>query len=71
MGVIVLDDSMHKYAISLGVSGGDTKGKGVVIEDSVNNPRPTFNNGGAVVLSTVVLMVGITLVGSIGPYGSW
>ena len=50
----MLDDSMHKSTVSLGVGGGDVKGKGAVIEESVNNPRPTFNNGGAVVLSTVV-----------------
>ena len=67
----MLDDSMHKSIVSLGVDGGDTKGKGSIIQNLVNNLGPTFNNGGAVVLSTVVSMVGITLVGSIGPCGSW
>ena len=62
---------MHKSIVSLGVSGGDMKGKGAIIEDLLNNLGPTFNNGGASMLSTVVLMVGIILVGSIGPCKSW
>ena len=67
----MLDDSMHKSAVSLSFGGGDTKGKGAVIEVLVNNLGPTFNNSGATVLLTVVSIVGIMLVGAIGPYGSW
>ena len=67
----MLDDSMHKSTLSLGVDGSDTKGKGAFIEVSVNNPGPMFNNGGAVVLSTIVSMVGIMLACAIGPCGSW
>ena len=37
---------------------------------SKNNPGPTFNNGEAGVLSTMVLTTGITLVGAVSPYGS-
>ena len=53
---------MHKYAVSFGVSGGDTKGKSVIIIVSVNKPEPTFNNGEAGMFSTMVLTLGITLV---------
>ena len=67
----MLDERMHKSAVSLSVSGGDTKGKGSIIEVSVNNPWPTFNNGGVAVLLTVVSTVGIMLAGSIGPCRSW
>ena len=63
----MLDDSMHKSIVSLGVGGGDMTGKGAVIEASVNNPGPTFNNGGATILSIVVSMVVITLASAIGP----
>ena len=41
----MLDESMHKSTVSLGVGGGDTKGKEAVIVVSTNNPGPTFNNG--------------------------
>ena len=67
----MLDDSMHKFVVSLGVGGGDTKGKGAIIEVSVNNPGPTFNNSGMVVLLTVVSMVGIIVIGAIGHCRSW
>ena len=50
----MLDDSMHKSTVSLGVGGGDMKGNGFVIEVSMNKPGPMFNNGGAVVLLTLV-----------------
>ena len=63
----MLDQSMHKSAVSLGVGVGDMKGKGAIIEVLVNNPGPTFNNGGEIVLSTAVSTVGITLVGATGP----
>ena len=84
----MLDESMHKFAVSFGVSGGDTKGKEAIMVVLENNPGPTFNNGVAGVLSTIVLiagttlacvgvpcgsivvMVGITLVGAVNPYGS-
>ena len=34
---------------------------------SVNNPGPTFNNGEAGMLSTMVLTAGITLAGVVSP----
>ena len=37
---------------------------------SANNPGPTFNNGGAGVLSTIVLIAGMTLVCVVTPCGS-
>ena len=49
----MLDESMHKYEVSFGVSGGDTKGKGAIMVVSKNNPGPTFNNGEAGMLSTI------------------
>ena len=35
-----------------------------------NNPGPTFNNGEAGMLSTMVLTVEITLAGAVSPCGS-
>ena len=84
----MLDETMHKSAVSFCVGGGDTNGKGAVMVGLVNNPRPTFNGGEDGVFSTIVLiagmtlacvyipcssmlvMVGITLVGSINPWRS-
>ena len=66
----MLDESMHKSAVLFGVGGGDTKGKGSVMVVSANNPGPTFNNGEAGVFSTVVLIVGTTLVCVFVPCGS-
>ena len=57
----MLDESMHKYIVSFGVGGGDTMGKEVVMVVSANNPGPTFNNRSASVLSTIVLIAGMTL----------
>ena len=37
---------------------------------STNNPGPTFNNGEAGVLSTIVLIAGTTLACVVAPYGS-
>ena len=37
---------------------------------SANNPGPTFNNGETGVLSTMVLIAGMTLVCMVFPYGS-
>ena len=54
---------MHKSAVSLGVDGGDTKGKEFIIEVSPNNPGPTFR--------MMVSIVGITLAGVVGTCGSW
>ena len=45
MSAVVLDETMHKYAVSFCVGGGDTEGKGAVMVGSTNNPGPTFNNG--------------------------
>ena len=70
-GAVVLDESMHKYAVSLGGDGGDTKGKEAIIEVSANNPGPTFRMMGLVVSLIVVSIVGITLAGAIGAHGSW
>ena len=67
MGTTVLDESMYKSTVSFGVSGGDTKGKEVVMVVSKNNPRTTFNNGEASMLSTMVLTAGITSVGVVSP----
>ena len=58
----MVDESMHKSTVSFGVSGGDTKGKGSIMVVSANNPGPTFNNGEAGMLSTMVLTIGTTLV---------
>ena len=57
----MLDETMHKFAVSFCFDGGDTNEKGAVMEVSANNPRPTFNNGEASVLSTMVLIAGTTL----------
>ena len=64
------NESMHKSAVSFGVSNGDTKGKEAVMVVSANNPGPTFNNGEAGMLSTMVLTAGITLAGVVVPCGS-
>ena len=61
---------MHKFAVSFGVSGGDTKGIEAIMVVSANNPGPTFNNGEAGVLSTMVLIAGTTLSCVVVPYGS-
>ena len=61
---------MHKSAVSFGVGGGDTKEKGAIMVVSTNNPRPTFNNGEAGMLSTMVLTTGITLECVVIPCGS-
>ena len=55
----MLDESMHKSIVSLGVGGGDTKGKEVIMVVSANNLGPTFNNGEAGMFSTMVLTAGI------------
>ena len=66
-----MDESMHKSIVSLGVGGGETKGKVSVIEVSVNNPGPMFNNEGLVVMLMMASIVGMTLDGVVGPCGSW
>ena len=63
----MLDESMHKSAVSFGVNGGDTKGKEAIMVVSANNPRPTFNNGEASMLSTMVLITGTTLACEVVP----
>ena len=63
----MLDESMHKSTVSFGVSGGDTKGKDAVMVVSTNNPGPTFNNGEAGMLLTMVLTAWITLAGVVFP----
>ena len=63
----MLDESMHKSAVSFGVSSGDTKGKEVVMVVSANNLGPTVNNGGESMLSMMVLTKGIMLAGAVSP----
>ena len=52
---------MHKFVVLFGVDGGDTKGKEAIMVVSKNNLGPTFNNGEAGMLSTMVLTARITL----------
>ena len=66
----MLDESMHKSAMSFGVDGGNTKGKEAVLGVSRNNPRPTFNNGEASIFLTMVLDAWIKFVGAVIPCGS-
>ena len=66
----MLDESMHKYAVLFGVGGDDTKGKGAIMVVSKKNPGPTFNNGEAGMLSTMVLTAGTTLACVVIPCGS-
>ena len=39
-----MDESMHKYAVSLGAGGGGKNGKEAVMAVSGNNLGPTTNN---------------------------
>ena len=57
----MLDETMHKSAVSFCVGGGNTNGKGAFMVGLVNNPGPTFNGGEAGVFSTTVLAAGMTL----------
>ena len=61
---------MHKSVVLFCVGGGDTNRKGVVMVVSKNNLEPTFNNGEAGVLSTIVLIAGTTLACVVIPCGS-
>ena len=61
---------MHKSAFSFCVDGGESKGKGDFMVVSTNNLGPTFNNGEAGILSTMVLTAEITLAGAVSPCGS-
>ena len=64
----MLDESMHKSAVSFGVGSGDTKGKESIMVALENKLGSTFNNGETDMLSTMVLTAGITLVGAVSPY---
>ena len=66
----MLDESMHKSVVSFSVDDGDTEGKEAIMVVSANNPGPTFNNGEAGMLSTMVLTAGITLGCVLIPCGS-
>ena len=66
----MLDETMHKSAVSFCVGGGDTNEKGSIILVSANNLGPTFNNGEASVFSTIVLVAGMKLVCVVPPCGS-
>ena len=63
----MLDESMHKYEVSFGVSSGETKGKEAIIVVLTKKSAPTFNNGEAGMLSTMVLTTRITLAGVVSP----
>ena len=63
----MLDESIHKFTVSFGVDGGDTRGKGSTMVVSTNNPGPTFNNGEAGMFSTMMLTIGIALEGAVIP----
>ena len=63
----MLDESMHKSVVSLGVGSGYTKGKEAFMVVSKNNPGPTFNNGEDGMLLTMVLAAGITLADAVSP----
>ena len=67
----MLDQSMHKSAVSLGAGGGGKNRKEVVMVVSENNSLPTTNNEGVVAFLKEVSIVGMTLTGVVGPYGSW
>ena len=64
---MVLDDSMHKYATSLGVGGGGKNGKEVVMVILGNNPVPTTNNEGVAAFLKELPTVGMTLAGVVSP----
>ena len=66
----MLDEGMHNFVVSFGVGGGDTKGKEVIMVVLANKLGPTFNNGEAGMLSTMVLTAGITLACVVSPCGS-
>ena len=61
---------MHKFVVSFGVSGGETKGKQAIMVVSTNNLGPTFNNGEDGRFSIMVLTTGITLACVVSPCGS-
>ena len=61
---------MHKFAVLFFVNGGDTNRIGAIMVVSTNNPVPTFNNGEAGVLSTIVLIEGMTVACVVTPCGS-
>ena len=66
----MLHESMHKFTVSFGVGGGDTKGKEAIMGVSTNKPGPAFNNGEVGMSLTMVLTIGIILVGVVSPCGS-
>ena len=61
---------MHKSTVSFGVNSGDTKGKEAIMVVLEKNLGPTFNNGEAGMLSTMVLIAGTTLACVVIPCGS-
>ena len=66
----MLDESMHKSTVSLGVDGGGKHEKEDVMAVSVNNLGHAANDEGVVVLSKVVSIIGVTFASAIGPFGS-
>ena len=66
-----MDESMKKFAVSLDAGGGGKYGKEAVMELSTNNPGPIADKEGMDASSMEVSMVGMTLSGVVGPYGSW
>ena len=67
---MVLDEIVHKYAMSVGVERGGNHGKVAVIGILMNNPRPTVDKERMDTRSKVVLMVGRTCYNVSNPYGS-
>ena len=68
---MVLDESMHKSAMSLNAGGGGNDGKEVVMEVSTNNMGSIGNKEGVVALLMEVSMVGMKLAGAVNPYRLW
>ena len=66
-----MDESMHKYSISLGTDVGGKNRKEDVMVISVNNLGPRANNEGVVAFLKEVSIVGMALARAVGPCGSW
>ena len=67
---MVLDDSMHKFAVSVGVDGSGKDRKVVVSGVSTNNLGCTVDKDRMDIVLMVVSMVGMMCSGVAIPYGS-
>ena len=65
----MLDESMHKSAVSFDSCGGGNEGKEVVIDVLANNPREMDDREWMATLSMVAVMVGMTWSSVADPYG--